>query len=38
MNTLCLCTARGVLALLALAVSSLVFVAAYCLEGRAHAH
>jgi hypothetical protein len=37
MNALCLCTARGALALLALAVTSLLFAGAYLLEGHARA-
>jgi hypothetical protein len=34
MDTIWLCTARGALALLTLAVASLLFAGAYCLEGR----
>jgi hypothetical protein len=37
MNTLCLCTARGALALLALVVTCLLFAGAYLLEGHAGA-
>jgi len=37
MSALCLCTARGALALLALAVTSLLFAGAYLLEGHADA-
>lgn len=37
MSTLCLCTARGALALLALAVTSLLFAGAYLAEGRTDA-